>query len=461
MNRKHDNYEYLFIHGMYATLSKHGVNLSLENYSANLKNALKMVIFDNNFRCFTSSNHIREEMRKNFNPEFSCNLFALIKYKMGDELFDRMVPSYYEDSFNVAELLNCIDYFVDNILLNDIPKEWMDTRENIRDNNYFQDDIKKVKYFRPNNTCKKAVEDGIQFKLNHSEEKYAGMQAVSDIGKVKKNQEDAYYIGVHPQNNDFKIMLVADGMGGHVGGQYASNIAAKEMLRWFESLNANEFYNSNNDSLQGMIGKQLDYINTEIIKKYPGAGTTLCVAIVKNDNVFMCNIGDSKGFVMQDGKMIYETPTHNFAESCLCIPGDFARFHSRSNVVIENLGIGDGIVSESCYYNTIPLQKGSDYQVVLCSDGVSDCLSQDEIRETVLYSNSENMFKNLVDRALNIKSSFQTELEKSKRKFGIFGKHNFRKLLDRLRRAGMDENYERVIEGGKDNTTAVSGTIRR
>ena len=461
MNRNYDNYEYLFIHGIYATLSKHGVDLSRESYSLNLKNALKMVILDNNFRCFTSSNNVREEMRKNFNPEFSCDLFELIKYKMGDELFDRMVPSYYEDSFNVAELLNCIDYFVDNILLNDIPKEWMDTRENIKDNNYFQDNIKNVQYYKPTNTCKKAVEDEVQFKLNHSEEKIAGMQAVSDVGKVRKNQEDAYYIGVHPNNRDFKIMLVADGMGGYVGGQYASNIAAREMLRWFETLNANEFYNSNNDALQGIIGKQLDYINAEIIKKYPGAGTTLCVAIVKNDNVFMCNIGDSKGFVMQDGKMIYETPTHNLAESCLHIPSDFARFHDRSNVVVESLGIHDDIVSDSCYYNTIPLQKDRDYQVVLCSDGVSDCLSQDEIRETVLHSNSEDVAKNLVDRALKNKSSFQTELDKSKRKFGIFGKHNFRKLLDRLRRAGMDENYERVIEGGKDNTTAVSGTIRR
>ena len=62
---------------------------------------------------------------------------------------------------------------------------------------------------------------------------------------------------------------------------------------------------------------------------------------------------------------------------------------------------------------------------------------------------------------MNSTSSFQVELQKAKRKFGIMGRSNFRKLVDFLRMNNMGEKYENIIKGGKDNTTAVVGSIKR
>ena len=177
------------------------------------------------------------------------------------------------------------------------------------------------------------------------------------------------------------------------------------------------------------------------------------------DNIYMCNIGDFKGFVMKDGKVVYETKTHNLVEMYYKIPLDFARFHPKSNIVVYSLGLEGLNVGDSIYSDTIPMDRNSEYQVALCSDGVSDCLSIEQIRK--IASKSDNVAFDLVDAALNSKSSFKQELEKSKRKFGIIGRQSFRVLVDFLKNRGMGSDYENVIIGGKDNTTAVSGVIRR
>ena len=181
--------------------------------------------------------------------------------------------------------------------------------------------------------------------------------------------------------------------------------------------------------------------------------------VTYNDNIYMCNIGDSKGFVMKDGKFIYETKTHNIAEMYYKVPLDFVRFHPKSNVVVYSLGLDRINVGACVYSDTIPMDRNSEYQVTLCSDGVTDCLSRKQIWE--IASKSDNVARDLVDASLDSKSSFKQELEKSKRKFGIIGRQSFRVLVDYLKNRDMGIDYENVIIGGKDNTTAVSGTFRR
>ena len=220
-------------------------------------------------------------------------------------------------------------------------------------------------------------------------------------------------------------------------------------------------YENNPERLNQMVARILDKINKDIVSKYPGAGTTLCFSLVMQNSLYMCNIGDSKGFVMKNGHIIYETKTHNVTDCLLHIPDDFGRFHVRSNVISHYLGNDAQDVKSCIFSDIIPMDKNNDYHVVLCSDGLSDCLSNDQIMDTVNRSSSEHVARDLVSRALNSRSSFQQELENSRRKYGIMGKFNFNKLVKVLRENGMDKDYEKIIMGGKDNTTVVSGVVRR
>ena len=457
INRMYDNFIYLFMQAAYVTMRKQNVDLTRDNYAIFFKKTLTNIIFNNNYRNITSSNNARETII-NFFKEI--DFLDVVHYKIGDKAFSELVSSFSNGgSINYIEFTKCIEYFVDNGLVNNLPLDLLSKDGYSIDNKQVEEKISDVKYYPPSNKCREAILSGSQIRVRRSEEKIAGMQAVSDVGKVRKNQEDSYYIGQHPQNKDFKIMLVADGMGGCELGEMASNLAAREMLTWFEYLDANMYYQSDNSKLEQMVKEVLNKINNDIVNKYPGAGTTLCFSIVKNDNIYMCNIGDSKGFVMKDGKFIYETKTHNIAEMYYKVPLDFVRFHPKSNVVVYSLGLDRINVGACVYSDTIPMDRNSEYQVTLCSDGVTDCLSRKQIWE--IASKSDNVARDLVYASLDSKSSFKQELEKSKRKFGIIGRQSFRVLVDYLKNRDMGIDYENVIIGGKDNTTAVSGTFRR
>lgn len=150
-----------------------------------------------------------------------------------------------------------------------------------------------------------------------------GMTGILNIGmqngKEKNTQEDSILILSHPKNKDFRIALVADGMGGMEKGDEASHIATSLTMNWFKSL-PEQFYNSDNISLkyqdgrdvkitfEEMIKRHLTDINNKIVKCSGNkSGTTFSAAITRNkngrDTVTSVSIGDSKILkISQDGK---------------------------------------------------------------------------------------------------------------------------------------------------------------
>ena len=394
INRMYDNLEYLFLEAGRLTVSKQ-TELTLQHCSFYFNKALQEIILNHNYRYITSDHGARQKVMSFFQDDSYEDFIDVMKYRIGDEIFYKLMPSFVvlndgKKNYSINELFLCIQYYVDNFLLPEIEKKYLQKVE-FSDSNkkYIENGISDEKYYSPSNSCKEAILSGKQFNVSSSSEKVAGMQAYSDVGKVRKNQEDAYYIGQHPNNADFKIMIVADGMGGCELGERASNTAAREMLKWFEMLDAREFYQSDNRYLEGVIRNKVDEVNSIINHKYPKAGTTLCMAIVKNDNVLMCNLGDSKGFVLNDDGVIYETRTHSYTESMLHIPANFARFHPDANIVYDCLGAGAADVGRSIIINTVPFKQHENYNVVLCSDGVSDCLNSKDIYKVVKGSHGE------------------------------------------------------------------------
>ncbi len=422
-----------------ATLSSHNILVNSDSICRQAFKILEDIIFNNNYNSVTKSYGMRDRIME-YNPSL---LRTRIDNKIRRSLDEDLTT---DDRIFRSSLRKYCDY------LSFIYDEYAKKREGL-----FQ-----PKCYAPSNHCKEAVVSGKQFKVSYSSEKIAGMQAYSDVGKVRKNQEDSYYIGVHPDNPNFKIMLVADGMGGHAAGEYASNIASLEMLKWFESIPSSEYFSKNDFQLDEGVVKTLSLIDRRIKKEHPGSGTTLCFAIQKEDSIYMANIGDSRGFVLEDGKLNYQTMSDNIP-SVNGIPESFGRFHPQSNVLLNSLGNlrGNHNFFEAIHKNSIPMKRGKNYSVVLCSDGVSDCLSDDEIMYVINHSDSDSVASNLVHSALNHRSSFKEELENYKIQAGIMGKFAYKKMLKVLKSFGMNEDYDKIIPGGKDNTTAIYGEFGR
>lgn len=467
VNRKYDLMEKVILDACKATLVKQNVSLNEMTYSINLNNALTAIIESDNYRYFTSNKGMRELVHQFSSDDFLDLIASRISEKTGEyvdlSLYKRDVNGdVVLSQLSKKRLRSYINYYSNLVIPELLSDDYFHAFDEDDDREFRRDLERRIlnpKFYSPGHQkCREAILAGRQTACQFSEDKCAGMQAFSHVGKVRKNQEDSYHIDTNPRNSNFKIMFVADGMGGHNAGEIASNIITRELLKWFDGLSEDYYYSHDHTDLDSELSRVVLKANDEIKRRCHGGGTTLCAAIIREDNIYIYNIGDSKGFVLEDGNFIYTTKSDSLP-SILGVPEAFERFHPDSNRITRAVGILNRDTSISG--TVIPMKDGKTYNVVLCTDGVSDCLSDDEIANIVNYSDRDQVAYHLVDSALNRRSSFQEELKKCKVKAGIMGRFNYVKLEKQLESLGMDKDYEMVIYPGKDNATAVSYETRR
>lgn len=430
------------------TLIRQRKELTRNNYVILVKQTLFSILNSNDYRDITRNNEARTRLLK----YDRAKVLTYLCVKLADyynvpknmEIVSKIKNSFIEPVFKYSNL----------IFPNLVTEEYLKPTKLSYDDS-IEKGISDVKFYTPTNKCKEAVMSGKQILLSESSAYIAMMNAYSNVGKVRQNQEDSYYIGTHPGNSEFKIMLVADGMGGYNNGELASNYTTKEIINWFESLSSDEYYKDNKELIES-LNKRINDIDLALKEKYPKAGTTLCMCIAKNNSLFIGNIGDSKGFVLENNNMIYATTPDN-VPNAMKIMDPFDRFLEFSNRVTNSVGaIGD----PELHYKIIDLKPNTKYNVVLCSDGVTDLMSNKEMLNAIANCKDFNsLSKELVDIALNNNSSFQ---DYYKQYFGtVAGREKYRLLYNALSDFDMDNYYECVIQGGKDNATAVAGQILR
>ena len=125
------------------------------------------------------------------------------------------------------------------------------------------------------------------------------MVGVSDIGLVRKKQEDSILLLKHFLNEDFNLMAIADGMGGLANGARASNILLKSIIDWFESLSS-KYYTDISEVYNNLISN-LNFFDEIVRKNAPGGGTTLALSIKGLSETLCFNIGDSRIYLYYDG----------------------------------------------------------------------------------------------------------------------------------------------------------------
>lgn len=204
---------------------------------------------------------------------------------------------------------------------------------------------------------------------------------LTDPGKVRDHNEDSVII-VENANKDEYLVAVADGMGGHRGGEIASSIAISHIGKRFKELGSV----GNKEDAIGFLKEVVSEANVLIYKytsEHPeseGMGTTLVLALVTKEYLLFGNIGDSSGYVYKNKKIHKITVDHTLVQ-LLVNSGELtqeeAKEHPRKNVLMRALGANSKV--EMDIFDVETDVDG----VFLCSDGLTNMLDDDQISKVL------------------------------------------------------------------------------
>ena len=229
---------------------------------------------------------------------------------------------------------------------------------------------------------------------------------ITDIGKKRQKNEDSYLV-----NDKLRLYIVADGMGGHAGGEFASKIAVstvEEILKGEDKKNVPP-----NSYLENREGE--DVLETERLREaiaragskicqrsvdepeLRGMGTTATVLLFHGDKAYLAHVGDSRGYCFRDTNIYQLTEDHSLVHEQLksgLITEDEAKSHQLKNIITRSVGVQEEVEVDTIVW---PAKNGDKY--LLCSDGLSNMVSDLEIKDIVNRYSIENGAKILVDLA--------------------------------------------------------------
>lgn len=201
----------------------------------------------------------------------------------------------------------------------------------------------------------------------------------TDIGMIRSMNQDSIFFSDKRIGNLPNLYIVADGMGGHKAGDYASAHA----VEWFVEYVKNCQYQNPITILKTGIAKINDMLleQSAAHAELNGMGTTFVVAVLLPDKMYVANIGDSRLYVMgEEAKQI--TLDHSLVEE-LIRTGQLdrrkVRFHPEKNIITRALGTSNEAIPD---FFEIHLNENE--KVLLCSDGLTNMVEDDEIRDIVM-----------------------------------------------------------------------------
>lgn len=222
---------------------------------------------------------------------------------------------------------------------------------------------------------------------------------ITDPGKVRDQNEDSVSV-LRNENNEY-LLIVADGMGGHCGGEIASTIATSIITKRFKSLPT---LGTKEDAMLWIkeVVTDANYAIYQHTNKAPeniGMGTTLVCAILTDEYLLFGNIGDSSGYVVKNNKLHKITFDHTLVNLLVKsgeITEEEAKDHPRKNVLMRALGSAKSVEMDIFDVET------DVESIFLCSDGLTNMLSNEQIAKVLSEDISvEEQLKKLIVKSNN------------------------------------------------------------
>lgn len=209
------------------------------------------------------------------------------------------------------------------------------------------------------------------------------ISGVTDVGKVRDHNED--FISWEPQMG---LVMLADGMGGHNAGEVASKLAVESIREALGEVLAPDMIEFNVIDLSEAMLRSIDFANDEIIRKAKnnaecsGMGTTIVVTLFLGERVIIGSVGDSRMYRFRDNELCQLTTDHSLVQEMVnngYLSPEEAQISSSRNLITRALGISEQVevdVKEDSARN------GDVF--LLCSDGLTDLVSDEEIHQLLL-----------------------------------------------------------------------------
>lgn len=201
---------------------------------------------------------------------------------------------------------------------------------------------------------------------------------LTDVGNVREQNQDAFRILTLP--NDALAALVCDGMGGARAGNIASRLACEvfsgEIERSFSP-------DMTLDELERMLRSAATLANISVFEHaqispdYEGMGTTLVAALVCERGTLVLNIGDSRAYLINGDGVHCITTDHSVVELMVRrgeLTPEQAKTHPSKNLITRAVGTGTQVLAD-----VFRVEAGKNDNILLCSDGLSNLLADQEI----------------------------------------------------------------------------------
>ncbi|MDR0971966.1 MAG: Stp1/IreP family PP2C-type Ser/Thr phosphatase [Bacteroidales bacterium] len=202
-----------------------------------------------------------------------------------------------------------------------------------------------------------------------------------ETGNVRKVQEDSHDMAAMTPNGD--VFVVCDGMGGHVGGKRASEIAVEKIIEHLKKEKYSDPVSALDSALQYANVQILGYANNH--PELKGMGTTACILLLCDDEAYIAHVGDSRIYLYlgKEKRLHRITKDHSYVQTLVDagnITDEEAESHPNKNRILKALGIKSELEPT---INTSPILPKNGDIFLICSDGLNGMISDSTISDVL------------------------------------------------------------------------------
>lgn len=212
-----------------------------------------------------------------------------------------------------------------------------------------------------------------------------------DIGKKRTRNEDSIFVSNEPIGILPNLLIVADGMGGHKAGGVASELAITAFCDYIRSHEHIDIRTREDVTI--LLKLAIRHANHVIYEKaqseeaYSGMGTTLTVATVIEEIVYLAHVGDTRLYLINDRSIFQATTDHSLVQEMLeqgYISENEMSEHPQRHIITRAVGTYAKVKVDTLIYDLNKVKY-----LLLCSDGLTSMLTNEEIHEIIKAENDE------------------------------------------------------------------------
>ncbi len=214
-----------------------------------------------------------------------------------------------------------------------------------------------------------------------------GCAGDSDPGRVRSQNEDSFLICTRPDGL-FTFAAVADGVGGRMAGEVASRLCLTTLFEEWDRLNREGIFDTMTlTAIPEFLSETVRKANENVFRAAASQPlenrmcTTVAALFLAQKKAFTVHLGDSRIYRVRNGEIMQLTHDHSLVAELLdagTIAPDEVRNHPLAHIISRSVGVCETVQPEICVFEHVPGDRW-----LLCSDGLSDVVEADEIRDAV------------------------------------------------------------------------------